>query len=55
MQVAWWAGAAVMLGALYATYSQGSWLAAVIELALGAGLWVWSRQAGLGRPPARRG
>ncbi len=43
-QVAWWASAALVLGALYATYSQGSWLAAVLELALAIGLWVWSRQ-----------
>jgi hypothetical protein len=43
-RIIWWAGAATITVALYATYSQGSWLAAVLELALGVGFWLWIRQ-----------
>lgn len=55
VRTAWFAAAAIATAALYATYSQGAWLAAVVEIALGAGLWVRGRQApaGGGGEPAR--
>lgn len=41
----WWACSAIMLGALYATYSQGAWLAVLVQISAGIALWLWSRQA----------
>ncbi|NTU71309.1 MAG: O-antigen ligase family protein [Coriobacteriia bacterium] len=44
VRIAWWVCAVLALAALYATYSQGAWLAAVIELAVGLALWLAARQ-----------
>jgi hypothetical protein len=57
MKVAWWASAALMLVAVYATASQGAWAAGSVEIGLAVGLWAWSRrrQAGGASSEARAG
>ena len=44
LKAVWWVSAVLSLGALYATYSQGAWLAAVVQLAIGVSLWLSGRQ-----------
>ena len=41
-----WAGAVIIALALYFTYSQGAWLAVLIEIAIGVTFWLWGRQVG---------
>ena len=43
VRAAWWAASALILVALYYTYSQGAWLAALVEVALAAGILMWRR------------
>jgi hypothetical protein len=40
----WWASVAVVVFALYATYSQGAWLAVMVEVAVAIAWFQWNRQ-----------
>lgn len=41
----WWVSVVIVVFALYATYSQGAWLAVMVEVAVAIAWFLWSRQA----------